>query len=218
MTPDFWTHVWEQGLTRWHRPTVHPMLVKYIDALGLKPGARIFLPLCGKSVDMPWLLEQGYRVAGAELVESAVVELFETIKLLPTVQDCGSYKIYSAKNIDIYVGDIFDLNKEQIGPVDAVFDRAALVALPPEMRVRYAPHLAVLSGNAPQLLVRFEYDQTQMSGPPFSVSKDEVEQLYRDSHSLSDLSRFSMPPELFEGISVTQKTGLLSPHKDAIRP
>jgi len=89
----------------------------------------------------------------------------------------------------VFQGDLFQLTAEQLGPVDLVYDRAALVALPEVMRARYAPHLRALTGAAPQLLITFEYDPAEMDGPPFPVFAEEVRRLYQDHYALRDLSR-----------------------------
>ena len=86
----------------------------------------------------------------------------------------GSHRRYSADGIDIFAGDIFEITADVLGPVDAVYDRAALVALPEGMRRRYAAHLAGITAVAPQLLVTFEYDQAEMDGPPFSITEEEA--------------------------------------------
>ena len=99
----------------------------------------------------------------AELSEVAIQQLFEELDIEPAVTDLGDMKCYSADRIDIFVGDIFKLTQALLGPVDAVFDRAALVALPAEMRAAYAPHIVEITGNAPQLLITFEYDQVGLT-------------------------------------------------------
>jgi thiopurine S-methyltransferase len=185
MDPDFWHDRWQRGQIGFHQPQVNGFLERHIGALGIKPGARIFLPLCGKTRDIGWLLAQGYRVAGAELSDIAIRDLFADLGVTPDTTPAGALKRHSAPGIDIFEGDIFALTPETLGPVDAVFDRAALVALPPAMRARYASHMATLTARAPQLLVTFDYDQSLTEGPPFSVSDDEVARLYGPTHTVT---------------------------------
>ena len=156
--------------------------------MGLAREDRVFVPLCGKTLDIAWLLAQGHRVAGAELSEVAIRDLFEALGTKPSVSKIGSLKHYSATALDIFVGDIFDLTTEALGPVQVVFDRAALVALPAEMRTRYADHLATITQYARQMLITFEYDQDAMSGPPFSVPDPEVHQHYSEGFEIEKLS------------------------------
>lgn len=192
----FWHKRWETNDVAFHRSEPNPLLIKYFSELSLAKGSRVFVPLCGKTVDIAWLLTNGYRVAGVELNEMAVRQLFEGLETEPHVEDVDGLKHYSAGNIDIFVGDIFDLTGEILGPVDAVYDRAALVALPVEMRKRYTSHLMNITNKAPQLLICYEYDQLHMEGPPFSVSKSEVNQHYANSYDLKCVESLNMPDGL----------------------
>ncbi len=188
MDPSFWHARWEKNHLGWQQEQAHPMLVAHLNEVASTPEARIFLPLCGKTLDIGWLLGQGYRVVGAELSEIAIRQLFEGLEIMPTITPLGTLKHYSAPQLDIFVGDIFDLTKNVLGPVNAIYDRAALVALPAEMRPRYAQHLAKITGCAPQLLISFDYDQTVMQGPPFSVPKLDIVQTYGDTYAISLLA------------------------------
>ena len=122
----------------------------------------------------------------------------------PAISTIGNVKHYNADNIDIFVGSIFDVSSEMVGPIDAVYDRAALVALPEDMRQQYTTHLTELTDKAPQLLVTYEYDQALMPGPPFSISHKEVNQHYKDSYGLSLLSSTDVPGGL-KGQCVAQE-------------
>ena len=185
MQADFWHQKWQKNEIGFHLPEANPLLVKYFSKLQLKPNARIFLPLCGKTLDIAWLLAQGYRVAGVELSAIAIEDLFKNLNLTPNIQTLGEISHYSAANIDMFVGDIFKVSPANIGVVDAIYDRAALVALPIEMRQSYTAHLQTLTSLAPQLLICFEYDQTLHAGPPFSISANEVKQHYQTSYDVT---------------------------------
>ena len=178
MEHNFWLDRWQTNQIGFHLPVAHPLLVKHIPALKLPKAARVFVPLCGKTLDIAWLLSQGYCVVGAELVEIAIVQLFNELGVSPNITTIGELKRYSAHNIDIFVGDIFDLTADILGAVDATYDRAALVALPSEMRARYTAHLKTITQHAPELLITFEYDQALVPGPPFSVNAAEVKSHY----------------------------------------
>lgn len=184
MEADFWRAKWRDGHLGWHRPSANQMLVTHLPALALAPDARVFVPLCGKTLDIGWLRRQGFRVAGAELVGHAVDELFDGLGLTPAVSEAGALEHRSAAGVDIFVGDLFALTRDALGPVDVVYDRAALVALPPEMRPAYARHLAEITAGAPQLLVTFDYDRAVMDGPPFSVQEREVRELYAGAYDI----------------------------------
>lgn len=188
MEAEFWHERWREEKHGFDQAAPNALLVAHLGALTLKPGDRMFVPLCGKTVDIPWLLEQGLRVVGAELSETAVGQLFETMGVAPEITDLGSLKRYSSDGIDIFAGDVFDLSAGALGDVDAVFDRAALVALPEEMRIRYSAHLSEITGNAPQLLITFDYNQSIMPGPPFSVPEAMVRRYYDASFAITRLA------------------------------
>lgn len=193
MDADFWKARWEKGEIAFHEREANPFLVKYFKELSLAKGSRVFVPLCGKTLDIAWLLSHGYRVAGAELSEIAVKGLFAGLGVAPKISEIGRVSRYRAQNIDIFLGDLFDVTREMLGPVDAIYDRAALVALPKEMRDRYTEHLVEISDNAPQLVIAYEYDQSMVNGPPFSVSQDEVRRHYTDSYDLTLLGSAEVP-------------------------
>lgn len=185
MEKSFWLEKWQKNEIGFHNREAHPLLVEHFARLGLGQGDRLFLPLCGKTLDIGWLLERGYSVAGAELSEMAVIQLFQQLGIEPQVEITGDLKCYRAPDIDIFVGDIFHLTREALGSVAAIYDRAALVALPLEMRRRYTQHLVQVTGSARQLLITFEYDQEKMPGPPFCVSDGEVAEHYAVSYTLN---------------------------------
>jgi thiopurine S-methyltransferase len=194
MQANFWHQKWQINEIGFHLPDANPLLVKYFSKLHLKKGTRVFLPLCGKTLDIAWLLAQGYRVAGAELSAIAIEDLFKSLNLTPSIKTLGGISHYSAANIDIFVGDIFKLSPAMLGAVDAVYDRAALVALPDAIRKLYTAHLQTLTNretplnHVPQLLICFEYDQTLHAGPPFSISADEVKQHYQANYDINLLA------------------------------
>ena len=185
MEAEFWHQRWESNQLGFHERDGNAMLVANFGALGLAPGARVFVPLCGKTRDIAWLLDRGHRVAGAELSRLAVDQLFEDLGIAPDISEAGNLLHYRAPDLDIFAGDIFELTRETLGPVDAVYDRAALVAFPEEMRGPYAAHLHALTGAAPQLLLCFEYDQTIMPGPPFSIEQPEIARVHGSNYDLS---------------------------------
>ncbi len=185
MEANYWREKWAKGDIAFHQREANPALVDNLAKLGLPQGSRVFVPLCGKTRDIAWLLSQGYRVCAAELVETAVEQLFDELGMVPVITAEGAGRHYRAADVDIFVGDLFALSAAALGAVDAVYDRAALVALPPDMRERYAAHLSELTHAAAQLLVTFVYDQSLMSGPPFSVSRDEVRRHYANRHEVS---------------------------------
>jgi thiopurine S-methyltransferase len=185
MEAEFWHRKWENNDIGFHNQQANPLLVKHLEQLALPSGSRLFLPLCGKTLDIGWLLANGYKVAGAELSKLAVVQLFDELGIAPQISQWGELESYSANNLVIFIGDIFKLGKSLLGSVDAVYDRAALVALPSSMRAHYTRHLLDITHNSPQLLICFDYDQSQMDGPPFSVPDTEIAQHYGHHYDLT---------------------------------
>jgi thiopurine S-methyltransferase len=209
MDASFWHQRWGENKIAFHKSEVNPLLVKYFKELSLVKGGRVFLPLCGKTLDIPWLLSEGYRVAGAELSKIAVEQLFTELGVEPKIARVGKFDRYSATHIDIFVGDIFNLSRPMLGLVDAIYDRAALVALPEVMRDRYTTHLTEMTDQAPQLLICYEYDQSCMDGPPFSISHEEVNQHYRDQYHLTLMASTDVPGGLKGNCATKENVWLL---------
>jgi thiopurine S-methyltransferase len=210
MDTDFWLQKWEKNEIAFHESKPNLVLVAYFKELKLVEDSRVFLPLCGKTLDIGWLLSQGYRVAGAELSKLAIEHLFVGLGLEPKISKFGNISRYSATNIDIFVGDIFDLSNELLGRVDAIYDRAALIALPEEVRNRYAKHLLEITDTAEQLMISLEYDRSLMDGPPFSVDSDEVNRHYKDAYNLKLLGSRSIPGGLKGICAATENVWLLT--------
>ncbi len=187
MEPEFWHQRWQQGEIGFHLERPNPRLLAHWPAIDLPAGARVLVPLCGKSRDLAWLAERGHEVIGVELSPIAVEDFFREQRWQPRIARRGDFDSYRAGNLEILCGDCFDLDRSLIGPLDAAYDRAALVALPEPLRRRYARLLAeLLPAGAQLLLVTFDYSQEQMSGPPFSVGPDAVRNLY-EAHFAIDL-------------------------------
>lgn len=196
MEKSFWHSKWQNNDIAFHCGQPNPALVAYFQTLQLPAGSRILVPLCGKTRDIPWLRSQGHFVVGVELNLSAVEQFFQELGEEPIRSLDGPFQKFQTKNIEIYVGDFFEMTAKILGRVDAVYDRAALVALPEEMRRRYVTHLLSTTNSASQLLICFEYDQQQLDGPPFSVPEHEIRLHYQNSHQLSLLKSESLPEKL----------------------
>ena len=209
MDANFWHERWNSNRIGFHQAKPNPLLVAHFQALKLEKGAHIFVPLCGKTNDIGWLLAQGFRVSGAELSELAVRQLFENLGVVPEITLQGTLKQYRASNISIFAGDIFELTRKLVGPIHAIYDRAALVALPPDMRTLYSSHLRHLSASAPQFVICFEYDQNAMTGPPFSIPQAEVERLYADHYTLEQLANVSVEGGMKGVIPATEQVWYL---------
>ncbi len=178
---EFWRDRWQQNQIGFHSEEINPYLQKYGSSLDLAKGSRIFVPLCGKSNDMLWLLAQGYKVVGVEFSPLAVEAFFAENSLSATMSAHGEFTVNQVDGLRIYCGDFFNLNADDLAGVSAVYDRASLVALPPEMRTVYAQQMRhLLKSGTKILLVIFDYRQEAMQGPPFSLQATEIEALYSD--------------------------------------
>lgn len=179
MEAEFWLGRWREGRTHFHQDQVMPLLRKHWPTLQVAAGSRVLVPLCGKSLDMPWLASQGFQVLGVELSPLAVEQFFSEHGLEPGTHETSQGKHYTAGAIEIICGDIFDLNAQTLASCQAVYDRAALIALPADMRPAYVNHVYnQLPEGCESLLITLDYPQEQMDGPPFSVPDAEIQTLF----------------------------------------
>lgn len=190
MDPDFWHQRWHENHIGFHQDQPTPLLLKHWPTLDVKPGSRVFIPLAGKTLDMAWFAAQGYRVLGVELSQLAVEQFFSEHDLTPQITDTRHGRHYSAGNIELICGDAFALDAEALADCHAVFDRAALIALPPDLRRRYVNELhARLPHGTRGLLITLEYPPHEKEGPPFSVPENEVRDLYARDWKIQVLER-----------------------------
>lgn len=217
MNPEFWHKRWQEGRIGFNQSAVNPLLIEYFNRLNLSTGSRIFVPLCGKSIDMVWLAMQGYDVVGIELVETAVQEFFAEQSIEPTVYehaDNPAIKYYqgqlSGQTITLWVADIFGLTADDIGTINAVYDKAALIALPADMRVQYSEQIRKISGKASQLLITLNYDQSKKNGPPFSINSEQLQQYYGDYYQITELASKSAFIGSASDLTVTEYVWLLN--------
>ena len=190
MDPSYWQNKWQIQDIGFNQTKPNPLLQRYIDRLQLQQNARIFVPLCGKTIDMIWLAQQGYEVIGVELSDIACDAFFTEHHIEPQITQIDQFTVYQhpSARITLLSGDFFKLTKEILGPFDAVYDRAALIALPPKLRPQYVQHLTeLLAPNTAILLITLAYPQDTFSGPPFSVEEMEVEALFGGKLAITKL-------------------------------
>jgi thiopurine S-methyltransferase len=179
MDKTFWHDRWQRHEIGFHQQHIHAQLLRFWPTLGLPRESAVFVPLAGKSRDMVWLATQRHRVIGVELSDVAVHEFFEEGGRAPKRTWSGVFEISSAGPFELYCGDFFDFPSEALTNVVAVYDRAALIALPPGMRAHYAETLArIIPQDAIIFLIAIEYPENEITGPPFAVPADEVRSLY----------------------------------------
>lgn len=179
MDAEFWLQRWREGRTGFHQDRVMPLLEKHWPALALPADSRVFVPLAGKSLDMIWLAAQGHRVLAVELSPLAIEQFFTENDLTPIEHDSPLGRHYVAERIEVIGADVFDLSQADLADCAGFYDRAALIALSPADRQRYASQLyGRLPSGCRGLLLTIDYPQAEMDGPPFSVAEAEVHRLY----------------------------------------
>jgi thiopurine S-methyltransferase len=190
MDPEFWRQRWREGRIGFHQQQVTPLLAQYWDAVAVPAGARVLVPLCGKSLDMPWLAARGHRVLGVELSPIAIAQFFEEHGLAPATHESASGVHHVAGNIEIVQGDVFALEPGLLAGCSGVYDRAALIALPAPLRDRYVGEVyAGLPVGCRGLLVTLGYPPGEKQGPPFAVPDEEVRGRFAPEWSLQLLER-----------------------------
>lgn len=178
MEHSFWHNCWEKNAIGFHQESLHPFLNEQVLSNVRNTQGTILVPLCGKSLDMLWWAER-CNVVGSELSEIACADFFDENQLNVTVEQVGEFNHYQVKNLSIYQGDFFKLLPTQFSAFDYIYDRAAIIALPFKMREKYAAHLTSFIADSTTLfLMTLEYPEGEHQGPPFSVSSDEVRQLF----------------------------------------
>lgn len=217
MKPEYWLQRWREGRTGWHHESVMPLLGQHWDSLGVSPGTRALVPLCGKSLDMLWLAQQGMRVLGVE-ISNLAVEAFLAENHLHAdrteAADGAHYRIINAPangEIEIINGDVFGVASGLFEECGAFYDRAALIAFPAPMRDRLAREIyAKLPMGARGLLITLDYPSGEMEGPPFSVDEAEVQRLFRAQWDVRQLERrdilASQPSFLENGLTALHTT------------
>ncbi|SDU98937.1 thiopurine S-methyltransferase [Pseudomonas mucidolens] len=186
----FWHERWAHNQIGFHLSQVNPYLQRHWPSLELACDAKVLVPLCGKSLDLMWLAGQGHRVLGVELSEKAIEAFFREQRLSATFREQGAFKVYQAGAIELWCGDFFALSAADVAGCTALYDRAALIALPMSMREQYAAQLnTLLVQGRSGLLITLDYDQAQKAGPPFAVGDDEVRALLGTRWGLKTLER-----------------------------
>lgn len=220
MQPDFWHELWDNDFIPFNQQRPNPLLVAHWPALDLAADATVFVPLCGKAVDMAWLADRGHSIVGSELSERAVRDFFSERDLAATTTASSQSQLFESGPYHLHCGDLFELTPSDLAATSAVYDRASLVALPPAMRARYAAHLtSIVPETAVIFVISFEYDQSEMAGPPFSVTRAEIEELYGSDFDIRHVAAEDTPADserltrmglsaLAETVSVLARTQL----------
>jgi thiopurine S-methyltransferase len=174
-----WLQCWRDQQTGFHQTLVNPLLIKFWSSLNLAHGSRVFVPLCGKSLDMIWLAQQGHEVIGVELSPVAVRAFFRDNGLKPVKRKLGKFTLWSYGKLSILCGDYFALSKAELGVFDTVYDRAALTALSEDMRCLYVDQLKKIVPNTARIFLLTIEDAAQNATLNEAVGiDDEIKALY----------------------------------------
>ena len=172
-----WRKRWADNQIGWHQEKFNPRLVEFWERVAGARKGLVLVPLCGKTLDMIWLAEQGHQVVGVELSEIAIESFFRENNMEAKWEQEHGFRLMRSGAITIYCCDFFETDTKWLGDIDFIYDRAAHIALPPEVRRRYGAHVGkLISATTGGLLLTIDYDQAKHDGPPFSVPPTEIEQ------------------------------------------
>ena len=201
LSMEFWHHRWETEQIGWHRHEFNDLMVKHWPSLGVSSNAEVLVPLCGKSLDMVWLAEQGHRVVGLEMVEHAVQSFFAERSIQPERVEEQAVVRYEHTPFTLLQGDLFKVEPGRV-QADAWYDRAAMIALPDAVRSAYVEQLRnQTKPGAVGLLITYAYPQHEMEGPPFALHDEDVERFYADGFEVERLEHQTLEDERGRGLS-----------------
>ena len=205
MDAAFWRERWDSGRINFNQANANMLLTAHWSKLACSAGSEVFVPLCGKTIDMIWLKSQGHCVIGNELSARAITDFFSEQGLIDEARPHGRLTVHTTQGYELWCGDFFDMPAAALAGVEAVYDRASLIALPTGVRQRYAAHMtAILPIATAIFLIAFEYDEAEMDGPPFSVTGDEIATLYGSAFDLELVAN----REVLEGNEDLRERGL----------
>jgi thiopurine S-methyltransferase len=202
----FWEQRWKEGRIGFHEGRPNAFLAKHAPRLG--SGRRVLVPLCGKTSDLAYLAGTGHAVVGVEFARQAVEAFFQEHELGPLrVTDAHHGRVHSAGSITIHEADFFACGPAELGPLDALYDRAAMVAVRPDARPAYVQHLrSLLAPGSVGLVIAFDYDSSAIEGPPFPVGEAEVRRLYAGARVELLEEQQVEPPRFREaGVAITER-------------
>ena len=184
MSNQRWKNKWKQDDIGFHQLHINPLLPQFWPNLNLTAGDTVLVPLCGKSLDMSWFLAEGYKVIGIELSNIAIQAFFAERNIVPTRSRHGRFIRWQHDDIQIWCGDLFDLSEADLRGVSAIYDCAALTALPPESRIQYVRHLSTMLPADIQLLLLTTESIDTLSAEQPSAIDSEVASLFQSWFSV----------------------------------
>lgn len=184
MTQELWREKWRSNDIAFHQERINPLLKAHLPRVKLNPGDRILVPLCGKSLDMGWLNQCHYRVMGVELSSVAIADYFDELGVKPQRQMQGNFTRWWHKHIQIWCGNIFDLNLLDVDRIKLIYDSAALTAFDADERQTYVDHFAkILPMRTQIMLMTTETADVQYTDSVARIDS-EVKNLYQADYRI----------------------------------
>ncbi len=158
-----WEAAYRRGDTPWEKGKAHPALIDFLAENG-PPTGEIFVPGCGSGHDVRVLSTPANHVVGIDLAPLAIAKA----KSFPNVG-----------NEEYLLADLFALPGEFDSRFDVVFEHTCFCAIEPETRARYVETIArVLKPGGEIIAIFFPNPDHDEDGPPYGVSKAELEKLF----------------------------------------
>lgn len=215
MEKNFWLKRWQDNQIGFHQSSYHPMLKQF--GKFFKPG-NVLVPLCGKSLDMLYLASLNHKVIGVELSPIACRDFFKENGISYLETKLQDFILFESEYVTLWCGDFFNLPEDVWANTTGLYDRAALVALPKDIREKYAAEIVKRSKNIETLLISFEYPEDAIEGPPFSVPEDEIKSIFRplNVHKLltRPVEKSSQGPQRLQSIDCIEVAYWLTPMND----
>ncbi|XP_071963090.1 thiopurine S-methyltransferase-like isoform X2 [Antedon mediterranea] len=177
LSTEYWMSSWKAGDIVFHNDFIYPMLQKHAEKLfDNQSNCRVFVPLCGKSLDMKWFADLGHSVVGVDVSEVGILSFFEDQGIeyvkesVPEIQGATRYKSKDGK-ITIYKANLFSMKKDIIGDFDCIWDNGSLVAINKQDRQKYVSTLtSLMADSCRYLLIALDFDPIK-SEPTCTLEK-----------------------------------------------
>lgn len=200
MTVGMWKECWNTPNVEFHNPQLNELFVKYHQRMLTRPGMRIFVPLCGKAVEMKWLVDHGHKVVGLEAAPVPCKAFFEENGIPYNVKEMKG--IHGEKyesldhNIVIYSCDFFLFTADICGEFDGIWDSGGLNSMDVEDREAYIRRIRTLMGKGCVNLTEFVNFDKSMVDITWSMTKEELQKVFGEGFIVEDLNEMAAPQRL----------------------
>ena len=173
------------------RPEAHDFLTRHLTPDQLS-GRNVVVPNCGRSVDMIYLAQHAARVTGTGCTPMQI-EQFQEENCLYMEFDGAAWRFDS---LSLSPVPLCNLPDAQLGTVDIVYDRSAMISTAPDMRGDYLSRIDRLTRPGGRIYLMTVEFSTQRSEGPYSISAAEVETLFGDRYTVKHLEEAHCPAHL----------------------